>query len=310
MRLTIVESRPELGKEITPPRVGDKFWWNPSITKHKKDVFVSFRGYEKNPSIWRAYTSPLAVGKLIDDEVVGLKTLKPLDVSGTVKDNGVEDVRIWSDGDNLLGIGVVLFKQVDARGIERAGVKQALISIDYENGTYSMVKEYDSPKGLPEKNWSPIDGKPYEYHYAIGEVYKDGHITVMDWHQQNVSLVHNGTPLIKFGDEYIGVFHQRVMLTNRIYRYPNIFIKFNSDLKPIKQSNWFVFGDYKNEEVQFISGAMKVNKDIMALTVGLDRITSHTDANYKGLLYHVDINNIEFKDFDYNNLVITRGTLQ
>lgn len=309
--ITRVGYRPEKGVEISPPREGlEKFYWNPSITTHKKKTYVSFRGYEKKVGIWRDYTSPLVVGILKDDTLVEYKLLTPQNGSETVLSNGVEDVRIFSDGKNLMGIGVVLFKS----GIERpgrhasAGVRQALLSIDYKNGTYSVVEEYESPKGLPEKNWSPIEGLNYTYHYAIGELW-DGELKRVYKPMRDITKVHNGTPLMKFGDEYIGVFHQRCALARRQFRYPNIFIKFDKDFKPIEMSDWWVFEDYKNDEVQFIGGGMSLDDETMALTVGLDRITARTPADYKGLLYKVKLKDIDFKPFDENNLVIRRGEL-
>lgn len=303
MPLILVGRRNEKGIVLTPERTDDLFWWNPSITEYKKEIYVSFRGYDKQPDIWRGYRSLLGVAKLKDDKTYGFKTLKPKNCPETVMSNGIEDVRLWTDGKKLFGIGVILVKLPH----NKMTVKLGLFDIDYDGGYYSLIEEYESPKGTPEKNWAPIDGMPHTYLYAISELVKDGWTRSIEPHP-DVSIVHNGTPLIKHEGEYIGVFHQRIMLDGRVARYPNVFIKFNKDFKPTHRSGWFVFDDESHQEVQFISGALKV-KDEMWLTVGIDRITRHTEADYKGLLYKVKFDEIGWKDFNYHNLVIKRGRL-
>lgn len=299
----LVGRRDEKGVVITPERTEQIFWWNPSITEYKKEVYVSFRGYEKQPEIWRGYRSLLGAAKLKDDKTYGFKTLTPKNCPETVMSNGIEDVRLWTDGKKLFGIGVILVKLPH----NKMTVKLGLFDIDYDGGYYSLIEEYESPKGTPEKNWAPIDGMPHTYLYAISELVKDGWTRSTEPHP-DVSIVHNGTPLIEHEGEYIGVFHQRVVLNGRIARYPNVFIKFNKDFRPTHRSGWFVFDDEAHQEVQFISGALKV-KDEMWLTVGIDRITRHTQADYKGLLYKVKFDEIGWKDFNYHNFVIRRGRL-
>lgn len=303
MALIVVGKRYEKGIVITPERTEQTFWWNPSITEHKKEVYVSFRGYDKQPDIWRGYRSLLGVAKLKDDKTHGLKILEPKNCPETVMSNGIEDVRLWSDGKKLYGVGVILIQLPN----NKMTVKLGLFDIDYEAGTYTIIEEFESPKGTPEKNWAPIEGMPHTYLYAIGELVRDGWVKVTEPHP-DVYAVHNGTPLVKVGDEYVGVFHQRCHLANRVLRYPNVFIKFDKDFKAIERSGWFIFDDEAHQEVQFISGALKV-KDEIWLTCGIDRISKYTEADYKGLLYKVKIDDIQWKPFDYNNLVIRRGRL-
>lgn len=301
MPLILVGRRPEKGKIITPPRKAiDEFYWNPSITEHKGEIYVSLRGYTVDSTIWGHWRSTLAIGKLVNDKIEGLKVVQPPKPDRT-NSNRLEDVRIWSDGKILWAIGNHLSN--DGKIMQ----EQAEAVIDYEKGTYEIINKFGNPKGMSEKNWSPIEGMPHTYLYAIGELFKEGWSKITEPHP-DISLVHNGTPLIKDGDDYIGVFHQRVRLANNIHRYPNVFVKFDKDFKPIQRSGWFVFDDEAHQEVQFISGAVRV-KDQIWLTVGIDRISPQTPADYKGLLYKVNISDIAFKDFDYYNFVIRRGKL-
>lgn len=297
----LVGRRYEKGIVITPPRKAiDEFYWNPSITEHKGEIYVSLRGYTVDSTIWGHWRSTLAVGKLVNDKLVGLKVLTPPKPSDT-ESNRLEDVRIWSDGDKLWAIGNHLSNDGKIRQ------EQAEAIIDYEKGTYEIVKKFGNPRDLPEKNWSPIDGMPHTYLHSIGEITRDGWYKITDTHP-DISVVHNGTPLIKHEDYYLGIFHQRCRLANNVHRYPNVFIKFDKDLKPIERTGWFVFDDEAHQEVQFISGAVKVG-DEMWITVGIDRISPNTEADYKGLLYKVKFEDITYKEFNYYSFVIKRGRL-
>lgn len=302
--LKTVQRRSEKGVVITPPRKAvDEFYWNPSITEHKGELYVSLRGYTVDSTIWGHWRSTLAVGRLVGDELVDLRVLIP-EAVGEVDSNRLEDVRIWSDGDKLWAIGNHL-----SNPNGRINQEQAEAIIDYENSTYKIVAKFGNPIGRPEKNWSPIDGMPHTYLHSIGTITKDGWIKAVDNKNDKIEPVHNGTPLVKTKYGYIGIFHQRTRIINSTYRYANIFIKFDEDLKPIEQSSWFIFGDEAHQEVQFMSGAVLLDKNTLAITVGIDRILPRTPADYKGLLYKVKLDDIEFHQFDYNNLAITRGKL-
>lgn len=302
--LIIVGRRQEKGIEITPPRKAiDSFYWNPSITRHKNEIYVSLRGYTVESTIWGHWRSTLAVGKLVDDKIVGLKVLKT-DNPDDINSNRLEDVRIWSDGKQLFAIG----NHISNDG--KINQEQAEAIIDYDKGSYKITRKFGNPRGLPEKNWSPIDNQPHRYLYSIGTVAdttEDLRLQLVDAPKFSIQDVHNGTPLIKVGNNYIGVFHQRVKLGMNTWRYPNVFIKFDKNLKPIERSGWFVFDDEAHQEVQFISGALKVDKEIW-LTVGIDRIRPEQPADYKGLLYKVKLSDIGWKEFDYY-FQIRRGIL-
>ncbi len=162
--LKIVQRRPEIGVIITPPRKAiDEFYWNPSITEHKGEIFVSLRGYTVESTIWGHWRSTLAIGRLVDDKLVDLRVVipKPPD---DINSNRLEDVRIWSDGENLWAIGNHLS---NPKG--RINQEQAEALIDYENSTYEIVAKFGNPTGKPEKNWSPIEGI---FIYILSEQYQ------------------------------------------------------------------------------------------------------------------------------------------
>lgn len=303
-RVVTVQKRPETGVVITPPRKAeDEFYWNPSITKHNGELYVSLRGYTVASTIWGGWRSTLAVGKLVDNELVDLRELTPKQADDT-HSNRLEDVRLWSDGKKLWCIGNHLSNYNG-----RINQEQAEAIIDYENSSYEIVNKFGNPFGKPEKNWSPIDGQPHTYLHSIGAITKDGWIKAVDTKTDDAAEVHNGTPLIKIADGYIGIFHQRVRLANAVRRYGNVFIKFDADLKPIERSEWFVFGDEAHQEVQFISGMVLLDKQTLGITLGIDRINYRTPADYKGMFYKVKLADIEYTPFEYDTLAIKHGRL-
>ncbi len=321
--------RPEIGVVITPPRMDTEdeilFYWNPSITVHKGEIYICFRGYAKSNVIWQWYSSILSMSKYVDGKVVGFKRLEPEFQPIGNDSNSLEDVRIWSDGENLWGIGNCLtMKPVPSNTIlERRRRKrgrpprdgqrrtlnqeQAEAIIDYDAGTYKILKRFGNPREVSEKNWLPIDGEPHTYLHSVGVVAQNGQLTTINPPLLQNKL-HNGTPLILVGDHYLGIFHQRVSLLNDVHRYSNVFIKFDKSLRPVEQSDFFIFDDEAHQEVQFMSGMDLINGELW-ITLGIDRILPTTQAEYKGLLYKVKPENIKYKPFDYKNIVITKGRL-
>lgn len=300
MNRSTVWTRLEKSIDITIPHKDDEMHWNPSITKLGKDFFVSYRGYRKDTNSFRDYKTPLVVGKLKDDIVVEYKELEPRNVPEYVKECGIEDVRIWNDGEKLYGVGVLLSQFTN----KRLNVRLGEICIDYENGTYDLLKDFGQPSGFPEKNWSPIEGKPHEYMYSIEKLYKDGNISLtIPRGTVNHKIIHNGTPLVKIDGGYISIVHQRTRLANRDGCYPNMFIKYDDNLQPIGCTDWFVFKDYMLEEVQFIGGMALFDNETLAITVGLDRITAKRPALYKSLLYKVKLSDIGWQPYQPRPLI-------
>lgn len=298
MNRSIVWTRKEKSIDISIPSKKDEMHWNPSITWHKKELFVSYRGYRKDMDSFRDYKTPLVIAKLKDDEPTGIKELKPTNVPDYVRECGIEDVRIWSDGKDLYGIGVLLSPHPLSRIPTKPTVRLGEIKIDYENGTYDLIKDFGQPRDIPEKNWSPIEGKPHQYMYSVDSLYKDGEILLTTPKITIDSrVIHNGTPLVKIKDGYIAVAHQRTRLRNRIGCYPNAFIKYDGNLVPTHCTDWFVFKDYMDEEVQFMGGAALLDKNTLGITVGLDRITARRPALYKSLLYKVKLDDIGWQPY-------------
>lgn len=294
MNRSIVWTRKEKAIDIGFPKKEKEFYWNPSIVNHYDELFVSYRGYIKDDRSFRGYRSPLLVGKLKDDSLVEYKEIKPREAPECVKECGIEDVRLWSDGQKLYGIGVLLSQFPN----KRLNVRLGEIQIDYENGYYDVLTDFGQPNGLPEKNWSPIEGKPHQYMYAVDKLYKNGKISLTT-PRETISqrIIHNGTPLVKIKDGYIAIVHQRTRLANGVGCYPNMFVKYDKNLLPIECTDWFVFKDYSDQEVQFMASATMLDKETLGITVGLDRVTARRPALYKSLLYKVKLKDIDWQPY-------------
>lgn len=295
MNKSIVWLRKEKAIDISLDNTKDEFYWNPSLAKHNKKLFVSYRGYKRDITSFRKYKSPLVIGILENDVLAEHKILEPRNAPDYVYECGIEDVRIWSDGKDLYGIGVLLS---NFEGTKKLNVRLGEIKINYEEGFYDLLEDFGQPNKVPEKNWSPIEGRPHEYMYTVDKLYKDGNISLTTERATvNQQVIHNGTNLVKIKDGYIAVIHQRTRLANRDGCYPNMFIKYNKDLVPIECTDWFVFKDYSKEEVQFMSGAAMIDKDTLAISVGLDRISVRRRALYKALLYKVKLSGIDWQPY-------------
>lgn len=292
---TRLEKSIDIGIPSTDKRL---MHWNPSITRHADKLYVSYRSYQLSEESFRQYTSPLVVGILENDLVTEYKEIKPRNVPEYIKISNIEDVRIWSDGKDLYGIGVVLKEFPN----KRLDVHLAEIKINYIKGYYDLVRDFGQPFNHPEKNWSPIEGRPFEYMYSVDTLYKDGDIIPTCDNLVNPRIIHNGTNLVKIKDGYISIIHQRTRLRNGIGCYPNMFVKYNNDLSPTHCTDFFVFKDYMNEEVQFMSGSVMLDEDTIGITVGLDRITARREALYKSLLYKVKLNDIDWQPFNLTPL--------
>jgi len=295
MNRSRVWTRKEKSIDIGIPRKSeDEFFWNPSIVRHKNELFVSFRGYLIDEKSFRGYRSPLMLGKLKDDKLVEKKILKPRNVPDFVKECGIEDVRIWSDGNTLFGVGVLLSSFEN----KRLNVRLGEIKIDYEQGYYDLTEDFGQPYNMPEKNWSPIEGRPHEYMYAVDKIIKQGEIKLTTRRMTvDQKTIHNGTNLVKIEGGYVAVIHQRTRLANRVGCYPNMFVKYDENLVPVANTDWFVFKDYMDEEVQFMSGAVMLDDETIGITVGLDRITARRPALYKSLLYKVKLKDIDWQPY-------------
>lgn len=241
---------------------------NPSIARDKDGkIWISTRYHEEKTEIRYAnihpYSHPpsrLMVGVLDED------TLETHDVKRIVPEKGspqyivekeIEDARIFFREDGLHGIGVAI-NEYDYPGETR--VYQIEILIDYEKGTYKLLKDWGyTVKGHMEKNWSPAVDKTdkFDFIYSPTEVVI-GDKAIGDTYIGNT---HGGSQLLPYKDGYIRIAHQCVPIQGITHRwYTNVAQILNSKGIVTHESQFFDFctGWRPNikESVEFVSGAV------------------------------------------------------
>lgn len=232
--------------------------YNPGLARDPNGrLFVSIRSCITNYKEKFGITHPLGyenflhVGILKEKtlELEGLKEVKP-DKEYPGLQWGIEDVRLFWREDGLHGIGVIL-------PVENGQLKlrQGEILIDYEAGTYKLIKDHGRPFGHAEKNWMPSESPNphFDFVYSPTQIVKDGKVIGED----NELFIHNGTPLIPYQDGYISIAHAVTSVMGE-RTYAQIALKFNEKGRLIEHSQFFHFNvgwrQKLRETIEFASG--------------------------------------------------------
>ncbi len=91
------------------------------------------------------------------------------------------------------------------------------ILIDYEKGTYKLIKDYGYIKGHMEKNWSPPSvWSPYfDYIYSPTEVVLENKI----YGKEYSGITHGGSQAIPYKDGWIRIAHQVINMPGITHRW-------------------------------------------------------------------------------------------
>lgn len=232
--------------------------YNPGLARDPSGcLFVSIRSCITNQKEYKGTQHPLGyenflhVGILNEKtlEITGIKLIKPAtDIPGVQW--GIEDVRLFWREDGLHGIGVILPLEEG-----RIKLRQAEILIDYDAGTYSLVKDLGRPFGHAEKNWMPSEHpNPYfDFIYSPTQIVKDGRVIG----EPNDLFIHNGTPLIHYKDGYISVAHAITSIKGE-RTYAHLALLFDERGKLTHHSQFFHFNvgwrEKLQETIEFASG--------------------------------------------------------
>jgi hypothetical protein len=182
--------------------------YNPGLARDDKGkLWIALRSCTYNPDRWEGWEHPMHWQNyvnygLLDEKtlkVTGLKEIKPeKEYEGFHW--GLEDARIFWRKDGMHAIGVIL-------PVRNGGYRtcQAEVLINYEKGTYKLIRDYGQPKGHTEKNWSPPESPTpaFDFAYSLTEVVKDGKVIGADNHL----AIHNGSKLLPYEDGYIQICH-------------------------------------------------------------------------------------------------------
>lgn len=232
--------------------------YNPGLARDPDGrVFISIRSCITNYLEKFGMTHPLGYENFLHLGVLNEKTLK-IEALKEIKPKeeylgvqwGIEDVRLFFREDGLHGIGVIL--PVDEG---RLKLREGEILIDYEAGTYELIKDHGRPFGHAEKNWSPTESANpnFDFVYSPTQIVKDGEVIGED----NDLFIHNGTPLIPFEDGYISIGHAVVAIHGE-RTYAQIALKFDENGKLIEHSQFFHFNvgwrEQLQETIEFASG--------------------------------------------------------
>jgi hypothetical protein len=232
--------------------------YNPGLARDPDGrLFVSIRSCITNYKEKFGITHPLGyenflhVGILKEKtlELEGLKEVKPEKEYPGLQ-WGIEDIRLFWREDGLHGIGVIL-------PVENGQLKlrQGEILIDYEAGTYKLIKDHGRPFGHAEKNWMPSESPNphFDFVYSPTQIVKDGKVIGED----NELFIHNGTPLIPYENGYISIAHAVTSILGE-RTYAQIALKFDEKGRLVEHSQFFHFNvgwrRKLRETIEFASG--------------------------------------------------------
>lgn len=264
---------------------------NPSIARDKDGkIWVTTRHHEEKTAIRYAnihpYSHPpsrLMMGLLDEQtlEVTSIKRIVPEAGSPRyIVEKEIEDCRIFFREDGLHGIGVAI-NEYDFPNECR--VYQMEILIDYEKGTYKLLKDWGySVAGHMEKNWSPAIDKTdkFDFIYSASEILKDDHL----FGDKYQGKTHGGSQLLPYKDGYIRFAHRCIPIEGITHRW-------YTSVAQLLDRNGYVTHDSQffdmctgwrpniEESVEFISGAVWSGDEII-LSYGLrDETCAFTRIN-------------------------------
>lgn len=248
--------------------------YNPGLARDPSGkLFISVRSCITNQKEYQGVRHPLGyenflhVGIVNEDtlEIEGLKLIE-----GAAEYDGfqwgIEDIRLFWREDGLHGIGVII--PLDNGNYK---LRLAEILIDYEAGTFTLLKDHGRPFGHAEKNWSPTEtaNPNFDFVYSPTQIVKDGEVIGED----NDLFIHNGTPLIPFEDGYIALGHAVCAVLGE-RTYAQIALKFDEFGKLVGHSQFFHFNvgwrEQLQETIEFASGLVwSKGKEGKELLVGI-----------------------------------------
>lgn len=251
--------------------------YNPGLARDPQgNTWISIRSCVTNQKEYKGVRHPLGyenflhLGQLKTDEhgfyIDGIKEVTP-EAEYDGFQWGIEDIRLFWREDGLHGIGVII--PIEGHNYK---LRQAEILIDYEAGTYRLLKDWGRPFGHAEKNWSPTEkvNENFDFVYSPTQVVnKNGDVVGED----NDLFIHNGTPLIEYEDGYISIGHI-VLAVQGERTYGQVALKFDSEGALIEHSQFFHFNvgwrEQLQETIEFASGLLwSEGKEGEELLVGL-----------------------------------------
>lgn len=246
--------------------------YNPGFARDPEGkIYISIRSCITNYKEFNGVPHPLGyenflhIGILQENglEITGLKEVTP-EAEYEGFQWGIEDVRLFWREDGLHGVGVII--PLEGRNLK---LRQAEILIDYEAGTYKLLKDLGRPFGHAEKNWSPSEhpNPNFDFVYSPTQIVKNGQVIGED----NDLFIHNGTPLLELPEGgYISIGHVVLAIFGE-RTYGQIALKFNEAGALVEHSQFFHFNvgwrEALQETIEFASGLLwsegKVGEELL-----------------------------------------------
>lgn len=246
--------------------------YNPGICRAPDGtIFISIRSCITNQKEHQGVRHPLGyenflhVGILNEKtlEIEGLKLIEPADNYEGFQ-WGIEDIRLYWREDGMHGVGVIL--PLEGKQIK---LRQGEILIDYEAGTYTLLRDLGRPFGHAEKNWSPSEhaNPHFDFIYSPTQIVKDGKVTG----EPNELFIHNGTPLVEYDGGYISIGHVVTSILGE-RTYAQLALKWSAEGKLLAHSQFFHFNvgwrEKLKETIEFASGLLW-SGDNLLVTLGV-----------------------------------------
>lgn len=296
------------------------FTHNPSMAWHDGHLYITFRGNKVNKKYdpnKRHYQNFLLLSEL-DPKTLKLKyDPKIVKMTPENPDFGIEDVRIFSRGKHLYGIGARLYTTKNQQGVLKMGIGQTLIEIDPKTHTYTHVHDYPQPTDMHEKNWSPPETATrwFDYAYSPTQIVADDKV----YGEPTNSPIHGGSQLLPYGEnQWLTIAH-----VVQGVKHPYFMPRFYTSIAVLRDERGFVthisqlfhfgVGDRRestpalNESVEFVSGAVWLEKDKRLLVgLGVKDITSG--------LAEIDMGDLRFVPFKnqqwYSNRIVEGNDIE
>jgi len=197
--------------------------------------------------------------------------------------NVIGDVRLFHWQDNLWGIGATA-RIKDGKQFW----SQTLCQI--ENSKIVKAFFFDSPTGVSlEKNWTPVvqqEDLYFVYSYSPTNILKfaNGALTPLKpLRKTRDHSIRGGTPLITYGEHYLGLAHTEPNMWNGKRSYTHCFALFNRDLALLEISEPFYL---QRKGIEFAAGICKTDDGILVSYGAAERscrfmhITDHIIDRY------------------------------
>lgn len=248
--------------------------YNPGFARDPSGkIFVSIRSCITDYKKYNGITHPLGYENFLHVGILDEKTLEIENIKLIKAEEeyegfqwGIEDVRLFWREDGLHGIGVII--PVQDRHLK---LRQAEILIDYEKGTFKLLKDLGRPFGHAEKNWSPTEApNPYfDYIYSPTQIVKDGEVIG----EPNDLFIHQGTPLIPYKNGYLSIGHA-VLAVHGERTYGQIGLHWSAEGELLEHTQFFHFNvgwrEQLQETIEFVSGLLwSTGKEGEELIVGI-----------------------------------------